>query len=206
MPRLPSRLWQAAADCPLMSRLPSRLWQAAADCPLMPLLPSRLWQVAAYCPLMDIAAAFLLLSLCCLSTRGVFHCIACLSADGYPLMPSRLWQIAANCPLTPRLHFRWWQAAAAFILLSLFFLSTRGVFHYIVCLSADDYPVVPLLPSRLWQATADCLLPFRWWLSADASAAFPLMTGRWCLSPARYFRRCLRSVHGVLSLNTSFTK
>jgi hypothetical protein len=129
-----------------------------------------------------------------------------------PLLPSCLWQATADCLLMPLLHFlwwyplmrhkqipsaekqqtvRWWLSTAAFLLLSLCCLSTRGVFHCITSLSADGYPLIPLLPSRLWQATADCLLSFRWWLSADAAAAFPLMAGRWCFSPARSFRRCL---------------
>ena len=133
-----------------------------------------------------LSAAFPLMAVCCwlsAETSAAFPLI--------PLLPSRWWQAAADCPLKPLLPFRWWQAAAAFLLLSLCCLSTWGVFHYIASLSADGYPLMPLLPSRLWQATADCLLPFRWWLSADASAAFPLMAGRWCLSPARSFRRCL---------------
>jgi hypothetical protein len=99
--------------------LPSRLWQASADCSLMPLLHFCWWY-----PLM-------------------------------PLLPSCLWQATADCLLMPLLHFRWWLSTAAFLLLSLCCLSTRGVFHCIAC------------------------------LSADASAAFPLMASRCCLSPAK---------------------
>ena len=78
---------------PLMPLLPSRLWQAAADCPLMPLLPSRLWQASA--DFADASAAFLLMISA--DASASFLLMAGLSADAsaaFPLM-------AIHCCLSP---------------------------------------------------------------------------------------------------------
>jgi hypothetical protein len=76
--------------------LPSRLWQAAADCPLMPLLPSRLWQASA--DFADASAAFLLMISADASASFLLMAGHCwLSADAsaaFPLM-------AIHCCLSP---------------------------------------------------------------------------------------------------------
>ena len=144
------------------------------------------WSIV--CLSADASAAFSLMAGHCWLSAPLLH--FCWWYPLMPLLPSRLWQATADCLLMPLLHFRWryppmrhkqipsaemqqtvrwWLSAAAFLLLSLCCLTTRGVFHCIACLSADDYPLMPLLPSR-------------WWLSA---AAFPLMAIRCCLSPAK---------------------
>ena len=145
MSLLPSRLWQAAADCPLMPLLPSRLWQAAADCPLMPLLhfcwwyplmplllPSRLWQATADC-LLHFRWWYPPMRHKRIPSAEMHQTVCCCLSPATPLLPYYTGNLSLH-----RMPFRWWLFAdfsAARLLLT--------VRRNLGCLSVDGRPLLP---------------------------------------------------------------